>query len=195
MSRKIKAVLDACVLIPQYLRDTLLSVAWQGLYYPYWSESILEEARSNLISQYQISSLKAVNLVAKMQSAFPEAMVEVPPNLKEAMLNHPKDRHVLATAVVAKADVIVTNNLNDFPSFALLPWEIKAQSPDSFMNHLFDEEPEAIRLVLPHQVEKYKNPPKTMIDLLDFLGKKANLSQFSNKLLSYLFPESHEGQS
>ncbi len=46
MSRKIKAVLDACVLIPQYLRDTLLSVAWQGLYYPYWSESILEEARS-----------------------------------------------------------------------------------------------------------------------------------------------------
>jgi putative PIN family toxin of toxin-antitoxin system len=186
MRKKIKAVLDACVLIPQYLRDTLLSVAWQGLYYPYWSESILEEARSSLISKYQISSLKAVNLVAKMQSAFPEAMVEVPPNLREAMLNHPKDRHVLATAVAAKADVIVTDNLNDFPSFALLPWGIKAQSPDSFLTHLFDEDPGAIKLIIQQQVEKYKNPPKTMIELLDFLGEKAKLSQFSHKLLSYL---------
>ena len=101
MGQKIKAVLDACVLIPQYLRDTLLSVAWQDLYSPYWSESILEETRRNLISKYQISSSKAINLVTKMQSAFPEAMVEVPPKLISAMLNDPKDRHVLARAVMA----------------------------------------------------------------------------------------------
>ena len=34
-------VLDACVLIPSYLRDTLLTTAGAGLYIPYWSEKIL----------------------------------------------------------------------------------------------------------------------------------------------------------
>ena len=186
MGRKIKAVLDACVLIPQYLRDTLLSVAWQDLYSPCWSESILEETRRNLISRYQISSLKAINLVTKMQSAFPEAMVEVPPNLISAMLNDPKDRHVLATAVVGDAEIIVTNNLNDFRENVTKPWGIKAQSPDSFLSDLFDDNPEAIKLIIQQQVEKYTNPPKTMIELLGFLGEKANLPHFSQKLLSYL---------
>jgi hypothetical protein len=39
------AVLDACVLVPVVLADTLLRVAEKGLYRPVWSERILAEAR------------------------------------------------------------------------------------------------------------------------------------------------------
>ena len=53
MTAEPRVVLDACVLIPQYLRDTLLSIAWQGLYSPYWSKLILEETTSNLINRYK----------------------------------------------------------------------------------------------------------------------------------------------
>jgi len=39
------AVLDACVLVPVVLADTLLRVAEKGLYRPLWSKRILTEAR------------------------------------------------------------------------------------------------------------------------------------------------------
>ncbi|MBD2499207.1 hypothetical protein [Anabaena azotica] len=49
-------VLDACVLFPMYLRDTLLSIAEAGWYMPYWSQKILDEAISNLVINKKISS-------------------------------------------------------------------------------------------------------------------------------------------
>ncbi len=39
------AVLDACVLVPVALADTLLRIAEKGLYRPLWSGRILTEAR------------------------------------------------------------------------------------------------------------------------------------------------------
>jgi hypothetical protein len=39
------AALDACVLVPVILADTLLRVAEKGLYRPLWSQRILTEAR------------------------------------------------------------------------------------------------------------------------------------------------------
>ena len=40
------AVLDACVLVPVALADTLLRVAEKGLYRPLWSDRILGEAQA-----------------------------------------------------------------------------------------------------------------------------------------------------
>src|SRR6476620_2649550 len=111
---KLRVVLDACVLFPMYLRDTLLSAAEEDLYLPYWSQEIIDEVIGNLVKGGTFSQEKAKNLESKIQLAFPEAMVEVPVALEQAMTNDPKDRHVLAAAVTAGADIIVTNNLKDF---------------------------------------------------------------------------------
>ncbi|TRU80234.1 MAG: PIN domain-containing protein [Microcystis novacekii Mn_MB_F_20050700_S1] len=217
MTAEPRVVLDACVLIPQYLRDTLLSIAWRGLYSPYWSKLILEEttkaqlfvgwvsALRNIIGRWvscfnptyvhlifnsthllNITSIKALNLVETMKAAFPEAMIEVPSGLIELMTNDLKDRHVLATAVMAKANLILTNNFPDFSLSALETWGIKAQSPDTFLSHLFDEYPEEIKFSLNRQVKKYKNPQKTLAELLEFLDKKANLSNFCQKITKIL---------
>src|SRR5438309_6478453 len=43
-----KVVLDANVLYPFSLRDTLLRAASEGLFQLYWSDQILEEARPEL---------------------------------------------------------------------------------------------------------------------------------------------------
>jgi hypothetical protein len=50
-------------------------------------------------------------------------------------LHDPDDRHVLAAAIVGRADVIVTANLKDFPAEALAPHGIEAQHPDTFLIH------------------------------------------------------------
>ena len=41
------AVLDACVLVPIALADTLLRVAEKGLYRPLWSDRILTEGKAD----------------------------------------------------------------------------------------------------------------------------------------------------
>ena len=180
---KLRVVLDACVLFPMYLRDTLLSTADEDLYLPYWSQKIIDEVIGNLVKGGTLSQEKAKTLERTIKIAFPEAMVEVPVALEKAMTNDPKDRHVLAAAVTAGADIIVTNNLKDFRENELAPWNIIAQSPDEFLSDLLDEYPDSIVDLLQQQSQKYKNPPKTFTELINFLGEKAGTPKFASNIL------------
>lgn len=104
------AVLDANVLVPSRVRDVLLSLAHGGLYRPLWSESILVEMLRHLPGA--LPEEQRGRLVEVMSGAFPEALVTCPPGLTcaaEAAIN-PKDRPVLRAAIVAAADVIVTED-------------------------------------------------------------------------------------
>lgn len=180
---KLRVVLDACVLFPMYLRDTLLSTADEDLYLPYWSQKIIDEVIGNLVKGGTLSQEKAKNLERTIKIAFPEAMVEVAVALEQAMTNDPKDRHVLAAAVTAGADIIVTNNLKDFRENDLAPWNIIAQSPDEFLSDLLDEYPDSIVDLLQQQSQKYKNPPKTFTELINFLAEKAGTPKFASNIL------------
>jgi hypothetical protein len=55
------------------------------------------------------------------------------PLILSLKLPDPKDRHVLAAAIRANAQVIVTSNLKDFPAETLGEWAIEAKSPDDFV--------------------------------------------------------------
>lgn len=65
------AVLDANVLIPAALRDTLLRAAQQGLYSPYWSEMILAEVERNLFWGGLTSAEQAQRLVDTLRRTSP----------------------------------------------------------------------------------------------------------------------------
>lgn len=49
------------------------------------------------------------------------------------MTNDEKDRHVLAAAVAADSDLIVTFDLDDFPAQACEPLRVEATHPDDFL--------------------------------------------------------------
>jgi predicted nucleic acid-binding protein len=163
-------VLNANVLIPLSIRDTLLRAANEGLIQIYWSEEILDEVQRNLIQALQLSEEKASRLITAMKKAFPEAMVSGHDWLIPAMRNDVKDRHVLAVAVHVGAQTIVTNNLRDFRKEHLPP-RIQAQDPDTFLQHLFDQNRLIMMEVLCAQAEALRRPPLTLTQLLDGLAK------------------------
>ena len=49
MTADFPVVLDACVLVPASLRDTLLRCAERRMYLPRWSNEILDELRRTLL--------------------------------------------------------------------------------------------------------------------------------------------------
>lgn len=165
-----RVMLDANVLFPFTLRDTLLRAAHAGYFQVYWSEEILEETTRNLKKQGRMSDDQAEHLVREMAKAFPEASIHGYELLIPAMQNDEKDRHVAAAAVKAGAEVIVTSNLKDFKH---LPDGIEAQGPDEFLVDLLDLYGEAIVQMLHMQAAALKNPEKTLVQLLEGLAKTA----------------------
>ena len=161
-------VLDACVLFPYSLRDTLLRAAAADFYQLYWSAEILDEVRRNLVKTGTTTDDRAAALVAQMESFFPEATVSSYESLTAAMKNDPKDRHVAAAAVKAGAQVIVTSNLKDFYD---LPEGVEAQSPDDFLCNLFELDPERMCELVRQQAADMRKPPRTLDQLINGLCK------------------------
>jgi hypothetical protein len=81
------------------------------------------------------------------------------------MQNHPKDRHVLAGAVVARAEIIVTDNLKDFPEKVITPLGLEVQKTDNFLLHQFDLDRELFLQYLRKVASKRAKPPLSFEEL------------------------------
>ncbi|SFO96572.1 PIN domain-containing protein [Saccharopolyspora antimicrobica] len=91
------ALLDTCVLFPQYLCDTLLRLALSGTYRPLRSGGILDELRRNVA---EVVGERAIERrIANMRRVFPSAEIAGYEALTSKMTCDEKDRHVLAAAV------------------------------------------------------------------------------------------------
>lgn len=158
-----RVVLDACVLIPMPLPDTLLRMAEAPrLYLPRWSQRIMDEVTRNLIAKWDIAHGKARQREEELRRHFPEAWVEGYEPLLEAMTNDAGDRHVLAAAVRSHSDLIVTYNRRHFPAASVHPLEIDVQAPSAaglFVGKIH-EQAEAIGVSLPRLLNSLsKNVP------------------------------------
>jgi hypothetical protein len=141
------AVLDACSLYPYVLRETLLHIAAAGLFQPIWSGRIVDEVVHHQLATGRLTAAAAAALRERLQP-FASAWANPDEGLIARMTNHPRDRHVVATAVAAKATCIVTANLKDFPPPALAPFGLQAVLPARFLTDLYERDPDGIRQVL-----------------------------------------------
>ena len=127
------ALLDANVLYPIWLCDALLRIAETEVFQVRWSERILDEALRNIKANTPEVGATVDLRFKDMRAAFDDAMVTGYEALEPVMTNAEEDRHVLAAAIVGRADVIVTKNLDDFPVEALAPYGMDVQHPDEFL--------------------------------------------------------------
>jgi hypothetical protein len=69
---------------------------------------------------------------------------------------------VLAAAIVAEAEAIVTLNMQDFPAAALSVYEITAERPDSFLCRLFANSPAKVLEAVRNQRRALKTLPRRL---------------------------------
>jgi predicted nucleic acid-binding protein len=146
------ALFDANVLFPARVRDLLIELATTGVFRARWSEAIHDEWMSSLLaSRPDLTRERLARTRALMDQAVPDAIVSGYEHLIEGLqLPDPDDRHVLAAAIVGRADlirhvlaaaivgradVIVTTNIKDFPAATLEVFDLEAQHPDTFLIH------------------------------------------------------------
>jgi hypothetical protein len=147
-------MLDACVLLPMPLADTLLRMAeTPRLYVPKWSDEILDEVTRNLVGKWKKTEQQAKKREDALRTNFPEALVSGYEHLIPAMTNDEKDRHVLAATVASGTKLIVTYNAKDFPRESREPYDVECQGPSTFLIGLYDLDPGIVVQKLSEQAQ------------------------------------------
>ncbi len=167
------AVLDACVLYPAPVRDLLLSLAYAGLYHARWSSDIEAEwVRNVLANRSDLTAAQLARTCALMAAAVPDSLVEnYRPMIDSLALPDADDRHVLAAAIVGRADTIVTFNLRDFPQQAMQHYNLVAIHPDDFIADQLELRPlEALGAVKAMRA-RLKNPPLSSAEFIATLER------------------------
>ena len=95
-------------------------------------------------------------------------------------LPDPDDRHVVAAAVRAHADIVLTANLKDFPEFALSSHALVACHPDVFLADLCRQSPARFLEALQRVRVRLRNPPisdEQHLDVLRRVGLNATVEE------------------
>ncbi len=167
------ATYDACVLHPAGLRDLLVRLATTGMFRAHWSDDILDEmVRSILRRRPDLAAAQLDRTRELMCNAVADCITTGYEELIDGLhLPDLDDRHVLAAAIRSGSQVIVTENVSDFPAELLQTYNIEAQTPDVFVLHLVDLSPTTVFGVLEAQAAALRNPPMTIDQLLDRLAQ------------------------
>ena len=165
------AVLDTNVIYPVVMRDLLFWFAYAELYTPKWSAHIFAEWQ-RVMERKGVDADEIRNRTNVPNKAFPDALVTNYEALLETLsLPDPDDRHVLAAAIKTNANVIVTNNLKDFPEAYLETFGLKAKSADDFLTDIIDLNHELAIQAFREMVLNKKNPHLDEYQVLDQLRK------------------------
>ena len=128
------AFLDSSVLFPVFISNLLLFLSEAELFEVRWSRDVHKEWMERFVERNpdaDPSALKRKQL--RMDSLFPDALVEgYEPLISTYDLDDANDNHAAAAADRAGANVIVTDNIKDFPVHKLRNGMF-AQTADDFI--------------------------------------------------------------
>lgn len=179
--------LDACILYRGMLTDLLLWIALQRAFEPTWSDEIHDEWCRNLANR--LPKDKIAYRRSEMERSFSAANVPTCPSLVSTIQGmcrtaaHRKDAHVVATAVDAKAGVIVTTNIKDFDPKILEHYGLTKQRPDAFLLDLLGtHEAQVLAGVQAHRASLKRTNPTVDQYLAELGGTKCEVPRFAKSL-------------
>lgn len=170
-SVRFTCVLDTNVIYPIDIRDLLFWFASYDLFTPKWSKHIFCEWE-NVMKRKGIPDGEIIKRLRKAQLAFPDALVDnYEPLVNTLELPDEKDRHVLAAAIKTNANIIVTNNMKDFPKEYLASFGLTAKTADDFITDTIELNPNLALEAFRALVLNRTNPDLDEFEILNRLRK------------------------
>jgi len=164
---------DANIFYSILMTDLVLSLGEVGLFRPRWTDEIHEEWIRNLLEdQPQRTREELERRRAFMDQAIGHDLIEnYERHIESLSLPDPHDRHVLAAAIEAGAEILLTYNLRDFPEPVVAAYGVSVLHPDAFLRRVALEEAETVLSVIEEMRVKRKRPEMSQAQLLEKLAR------------------------
>jgi predicted nucleic acid-binding protein len=167
------AFFDANVFFGPRLRSLILELAQTKTFRARWSEEVHREWIDAVLKKRpNVSQASLQKTRQDMDNAVLDCLVthfhQFIPALK---LPDPDDRHVLAAAIVGRANVIVTFDLGHFPAAELTPYGIHPKHPDEFLLDLESISPTLFVEAVAHDWKHYVRSPEPLDEYLRRITK------------------------
>jgi hypothetical protein len=181
------ALLDANILYSAPMRDIFLQLAVADLFQVKWTQDIHCEWIEALLKKEPHRKRTDLERTRRlMDLATRDCLIYgYEPLISSLNLPDPRDRHVLAAAIVGRCDVIVTQNLKDFPCDALSSYGIEAQHPDDFLSYHLNLSPRLFCRAIQKVRQRLKNPPYNPQEYLSTL-RQQGLVTTASKLTDFI---------
>jgi hypothetical protein len=138
-----------------------------------WTEQILDEVFESLRRQRPDLDPDRLDRTRRLMGTAVRdwKVAGYEPLIEVLKLPDPDDRHVLAAAIRARAQVIVTSNLRDFPADDLQSWNIDPKSPDQFIRDQIGIDRSSVYAAVQQIADSWRRPPGSVDDVLDQLER------------------------
>jgi len=139
---------DANILVSRTLRDYFLYSADNGALEIRWSGQILAEMSRNLESKFGLDRAATMRLASLMNDYKEDALVAVTPEDLAAVAHvsmDDRDRHVLAAALAADADILLTDNVRHFPRDWMAEHDVELLSSAELLLRIAEQFPDPLR--------------------------------------------------
>ena len=168
---------DANILYSRTLRDYFLYAADEGALEIHWSQQILDEMSRNLRDKLGLSEADTTRLELLMNEYIEYALIDVEPDdlaTVEGLEMDSKDRHVLAAALSADADILVTENARHFPRGWMADHDIELLTAGDLLARLTKQFPDKMRAAHESTVRHSpKSSSEVLLTLEAIVGKRA----------------------
>lgn len=169
-----RIVVDANLFFVPPVRDVLLTAGWLAgarLIEVVWSEALLAEVARNWarVTGSARAAERWQRFEGRFRSEFAAGLIDKLAPLPPGGGIAPEDRHIVALALAAGAQGIVTLNLRDFPARDLTPLGLRTWHPDAFCQALYAADPPAVEAILAYQGSVLR-PPRPLAATLHALA-------------------------
>lgn len=178
-----RVIYDACAIFGALQRSILIRVGEKQAAFNLrvlLTDEILDEMTRSVQTKYpDFSGEQARSLRAAILEAIPDCLiVDYGYAVERVDIRDVDDRHVVAAGIHAKAQLIVTDDV-DFTPTSLRVHGIEAQKPDDFLTDLFDLNETIMRQIVAEEATARDVPVDELIELLD---ERIGLIRFSQHL-------------
>jgi predicted nucleic acid-binding protein len=169
MRRRVLA--DASVLYPNAQRNILFRLADSGFFEVRWSSAIIAEFRRNILTeQPELQSRNLERSIELMRDMFPQADVLDYEAELARVPDHVRDPHVLAAAIAARVDAVVTADRRRITPEPFSSAGIAVLSLDMLLCQCLDEDSRLVEQLL---IEEGAQKGISLIEVLSAVSSQA----------------------